>query len=182
MVRVVALSWVLLLLWRHVSPLRARVWPAGPWYCLEPWLVSESIGLLEQRYWPRNFPERVGLPTAKVVLHLCRRSRCSPHLTSCAPSARSSSSARYCTLSRSFAPSTLAHCRACLSVRCTTSSRYLVGKRSSRLARQDTVPSAATSSPSLDAPASLADTLSLSSVRALMSYLSMTPWPRLTPM
>lgn len=160
-----------MLLWQRVSPLKTRAWPADLWYCLEPSIVVDRV----INYRLREFPAIVGLLSTRSVLHLPRRPRCSLHLTSCALSARSSSSARY-----------RAHCRTlfrrvvhsgwAFSVRCTTSSRCPAGKRSSRLACQDTAPSVATSSPSLDALASSADTSSLNSVRARLSYLNPCLW------
>lgn len=62
-----------------------------------------------------------------------------------------------------------------LSVRCTISLPSLAEKRSSRLACQDTAPSAGTSSPYLDVQASLGDTSSLNSVRPRLSYLLRAP-------
>ena len=129
---------------------------------MRPTLLASGIPGKGCGYWVRGRPPP----------HLRRRPRCCPHPTSCAPSARSSSSARYRTRLFSRHLFTVVFG---LSVRCTISLPSLAEKRSSRLACQDTAPSAGTSSPYLDVQASLGDTSSLNSVRPRLSYLLRAP-------
>lgn len=126
----------------------------------------------------RNFPAKVGviiglLSRFVVVLDVLQRP---PPARSARARRTAQGTVHVCTLFLVGARLTVVDRR---SVRSTTSSHCLARKRLSRLACQDTVPSAATSSPSLDALAFWADISSLNWVRACTGPIS--PMLRLTP-